>query len=264
METPSLCLHLLYGGHATVGQEWNFPEHLTECGKLYLITAGTGWVRHGGLCYQMQPHHLYLIPEAVPHSCGCSSTMAVDYVHFTGVDETGANVFRHLPVQYSVRITGDIPVAHLMDSLIDTGRSNRRVRDRLASSGMLQTLLSLFIVDEPRPDSELRSRMSPVLVYVDRHIGDRFSISSLAAQVGLDRRHFSRLFRRLYRMSPTTFIQQRRLSRVKFLLRATDASIGSIAEELGYTDGSHLWREFKHATGMAPSQYRVAEIPEGP
>ena len=264
MHTPTLCFQLLVGGHAVVGTEWNYAEHLTECGKIYLIRSGTGWMRHGGVEYQLRPGRLYLIPEAVLHSCGCPHEMAVDYVHFTGMDDVGTNVFRRIPVVYECAQTADTPVAGLMDALIAVNTSTARLRCRLAASGMLQTLLSLFVTDEPQPDSDARSRLLPVFLYIDQNLGDHISVTMLADRVGLDRTHFTRLFTKLYGMAPTAFIHQRRLSRAKLLLRSTDASIGAIADELGYTDGSHLWREFKRSTGLAPSEYRAADGPNTP
>ncbi|ODA66135.1 HTH-type transcriptional activator RhaS [Methyloligella halotolerans] len=48
-----------------------------------------------------------------------------------------------------------------------------------------------------------------------------------------------------------------RTKRACELLRQTDASITEIATALGYSDSAHFARAFRHATGMAPQEYRL-------
>ena len=50
--------------------------------------------------------------------------------------------------------------------------------------------------------------------------------------------------------------QDLRLSRAADLLRQTDTPLQRIAMDLGYSDVSHFYRNFKSRYGMTPNQYR--------
>ena len=264
MDRRCLLLQLISGGQVTVGCEWNFPEHLSECGKVYLVHEGAAVVRHGGATYALRPGRVYLIPEATPLSFVCAERMRVDYVHFTGMTSDGVSVFHLVPFVYESEVSGEIPVEAIMDALVGAGATQATLRSRLATSGMLETLLSLFVTPESHADSAARSRVLPAVTYVSEHLGERITVRQLARLVGLERSHFTRLFSRLYGVSPSRFIHQRRVNRAKLLLRSSEATIGEIAEELGYSDGSHLWREFKEATGYSPTEYRASPPITGP
>ena len=68
---------------------------------------------------------------------------------------------------------------------------------------------------------------------------------------------FARKFRELYGISCKEYIVQVRLARVEHYLRFTDFDLAYISQETGYTDCSHMIRDFRKQRGMTPGRYRA-------
>lgn len=83
------------------------------------------------------------------------------------------------------------------------------------------------------------------------------SLEELATAVGLSPFHFARVFRQATGLPPHAWLKQRRLSRARELLKS-DCLPFNVAFALGYSDQSHLNRQFKQAYGVTPGEYRRA------
>lgn len=103
---------------------------------------------------------------------------------------------------------------------------------------------------EPAAVSRAKERLSASL-------SDPPSLEALAAEVNLSAFHFSRVFRRAVGMPPYAWLCQRRLAQAKALLQAGCLPL-EVATRLGFSDQSHLTRQFKRAYGVTPGEYRSA------
>lgn len=83
------------------------------------------------------------------------------------------------------------------------------------------------------------------------------SLEQLAAEVNLSPFHFSRVFRRATGLPPHAWLKQRRLEQARALLRSGCAPL-QVALQLGFSDQSHLSRQFKQSYGVSPGEYRRA------
>jgi transcriptional regulator GlxA family with amidase domain len=54
-------------------------------------------------------------------------------------------------------------------------------------------------------------------------------------------------------MSASAFIRERRMQRAKALLAEGPASIGNVAEAIGYSNAANFSRDFRKRFGRAPS-----------
>ncbi|MBL9038541.1 MAG: helix-turn-helix transcriptional regulator [Archangium sp.] len=90
------------------------------------------------------------------------------------------------------------------------------------------------------------------------HIADTVETTSVAAlrrQTGLSERALQRLFRDHVGASPKWVIRRNRLQEAAVRLERGAVSLTDLAFELGYADHAHLTRDFKAATGKAPSAF---------
>jgi AraC-like DNA-binding protein len=99
--------------------------------------------------------------------------------------------------------------------------------------------------------SELARRIHAILQ--DR-VADRLAISALAAELGTNRFRAYRAFKRCYGLAPREFLLAHRLLLAK---RALAAGLGpaEVACQYGFTDQSHLSRQFKRAFGITPGRF---------
>lgn len=87
------------------------------------------------------------------------------------------------------------------------------------------------------------------------------SLHELAEAVNLSPFHFARVFRQATGLPPHAWLKQRRLSRARELLKS-DCLPFNVAFALGFSDQSHLNRQFKQAYGVTPGEYRRACVGE--
>jgi AraC family transcriptional regulator len=82
------------------------------------------------------------------------------------------------------------------------------------------------------------------------------SLDALASDAGLSRFHFCRAFKESTGLSPHAWLRQQRLERAMNMLCDTDASIMSVAAQLGYASQTAFTAAFKKLTGETPSDWR--------
>lgn len=92
--------------------------------------------------------------------------------------------------------------------------------------------------------------------WMAEHAAEEFSLDRLAAEAGLSRFHFQRLFKAATGVSPSRYHIDLRMEEARKLLRETRMSVLDVALEVGYTDPSHFARLFRRETGLSPSEYR--------
>lgn len=83
-----------------------------------------------------------------------------------------------------------------------------------------------------------------------------YSIPSLAKGAGLSPIYFQELYKKAFGISCGADIINSRIENAKRLLSETAYTIEQIAERCGYHSIVHFSRQFKQATGIAPSKWR--------
>jgi len=92
--------------------------------------------------------------------------------------------------------------------------------------------------------------------WMAEHAAEEFSLDRLAAQAGLSRFHFQRLFKAATGVAPSRYHIDLRINEARRLLRETKMSVVDVALEVGYANPSHFARLFRKETGLSPSDYR--------
>jgi len=88
------------------------------------------------------------------------------------------------------------------------------------------------------------------------NVAEEFNLDRLAAQVGLSKFYFNRLFKKAMGVSPSHYHINLRMDAAKRLLRETKKSVVDVALDVGYANPSHFAQLFRRETGLSPSDYR--------
>ena len=100
------------------------------------------------------------------------------------------------------------------------------------------------------------SYANDILWYLNRHIGEKITLESLAQHFSVSPSHLGRIFRDAYHVSPITYlIQCRIICATEFLLK-TDSSVTEIAQTVGYDNVTHFSHLFTDRIGCTPSEFR--------
>ena len=86
-------------------------------------------------------------------------------------------------------------------------------------------------------------------------------IDRVAADLGMSRRSFTRLFREVAGCSYADYVERVRIEYACRLLRETTRRIATIAFECGYEELSSFYRAFKRHTNRSPRNWRDSGAP---
>jgi AraC family transcriptional regulator len=100
--------------------------------------------------------------------------------------------------------------------------------------------------------------------YIEAHLHTNISLLELAAQCQLSPSYFGRAFKASTGIPPHRWLVGRRIARVRQLLAQSSASLVEIAQACGFSDQSHLAREFRRAEGSSLSAWRRAHTGGAP
>jgi AraC family transcriptional regulator len=99
-------------------------------------------------------------------------------------------------------------------------------------------------------------KLRQITDWMAENVAEEFNLDRLAAQAGLSKFYFNRLFKNAMGVSPSHYHINLRLDAARRLLRETKKSVLEIALDVGYANPSHFAQLFRRETGLAPSDYR--------
>jgi AraC-like DNA-binding protein len=115
---------------------------------------------------------------------------------------------------------------------------------------------AMYRIQAQREFTRYFQELLPVVRHIEDHFADPISMITMANLAGISSTHFNRRFRQLLRMTPMEYLRAVRIQAAQRLLTTSSKTVVQIAEEVGYTDQSHLTKRFREATGMTPAAYR--------
>jgi YesN/AraC family two-component response regulator len=110
-----------------------------------------------------------------------------------------------------------------------------------------------------QPSTVTLSQYHKILQAV-RFINDNYRtdicLDAVAGEAGMSPSHFSRIFKKVMGLPYQDYLNGRRITKAKNLLRTSPRSVTEIAISLGFSDPTGFGRIFKKLTGQTPSSYR--------
>jgi AraC-like DNA-binding protein len=135
------------------------------------------------------------------------------------------------------------------------------ILDRLLDLLLLGTLREWFARPEATPPRWYQAWSDPVVGPALRAIHDSpaepWTVASLAVEARISRATFARRFTELLDEPPMAYVTNWRLSLAADLLQRTDATVESIARQVGYSSAYALSAAFKRYFGTRPTDHRA-------
>ncbi|MEK4272699.1 helix-turn-helix domain-containing protein [Paenibacillus sp. FSL R7-0026] len=130
--------------------------------------------------------------------------------------------------------------------------------ERFHAHALLQGMIYELIMEYERGQGGAESDMVDVVVsYISSHYRQNLELKELAALAGCSVRQLQRRFKQEKQLGPMEYVIQLRLENASRMLHHTDASIGEIADKMGYRDMYYFSRAFKKYYGVPPLRYRL-------
>jgi AraC-like DNA-binding protein len=124
---------------------------------------------------------------------------------------------------------------------------------------MLDHIFGVEIPARCAPPSKLRWAWDEV-----SHLGGDARVSKLAASLGWSSRHFISKFQEIAGLTPKAQARRWRFQKARIYLNQTSHSLAQVAALCGYSDQSHLTREFRELGSCTPAAYRAVRFSDLP
>lgn len=151
----------------------------------------------------------------------------------------------------------------LIQTIMYEAQNHRENANELIKSLMVSVLHMLIrsikrnnAVQSERISSD--HRFTEMTAYLQENLAspEKLTVDSLATQFHLSPTYISEFFRKNMGVSLREYIAKSRLKLVEIRLLYSDFTLNEIADELGFTDASHLSRTFKKYSGQSIREFR--------
>ena len=134
----------------------------------------------------------------------------------------------------------------------DLRSAYRSSRNNLATKALFFSLLNKIAEQNVVQDQEL----SHCGDFIRQNLTTNLSVARLAEMYGISETTFRKRFKELYGVTPTRFINDRKMELALELLRAGDITTEEIVRLLGFYDTSYFYKRMKAECGTTPADYR--------
>ncbi len=236
--------------------------HFLLQGAFWHGTKGKRFVARAGDCSLLD------LAEPIEYGSEGSAPVHLYWLHFDGA--LVPHVYRELNADLD-------PVFHPPDSkrlqqifreLIRlTARQPADYEPRASTwlSALLAELFASRVETLPLPDAGIDpTRLSKptriALAMISRYYMQAKTVKGLAAEIGLSRYHFCRMFHRETGMTPSEYLSRYRLDAARALLGTTDKPIQQVARLVGIPNVEHFSKLFRRRHGLSPRAYRAKTL----
>lgn len=156
------------------------------------------------------------------------------------------------------------PLSYIEAEITHDQPGQQAVLDRLLDLLLVAILRDWFSRPEASPPRWYRAMNDPVVGLSLRAMHEEpatpWTVDSLAREAKVSRATFARRFTNLLGESPIAYLADWRLGLAADRLRETDATVESIARQVGYSTAFALSAAFSRRFGMRPTEYRRASV----
>ncbi|WP_339256194.1 AraC family transcriptional regulator [Paenibacillus sp. FSL R5-0713] len=160
-------------------------------------------------------------------------------------------------LQYGFTPNSPLGLLRYLDELEDAWAQSGSL-DLLHTKSLFYQFIHEMLIQltEQEIKTEHADPVKQTLRYIQNHYREQVTLDSLAEQFNYSSRHLSMQFKRKTGYSPIDYLIQTRLAKARTLLVRSDATLGEIAAEVGYSDVYYFSRIFKKHVGISPIQYQ--------
>ena len=239
-------------------EDFAFPVHSHEHVVVGLVTGGVHTSRYGLRRYDIEKGDVLLVNPGEVHdgrpSGGRGRSHRMLEVEVDVHSRICADVGCAERTEFQRPVNRDPALRQALSAWLTSLLGDELDGEREASAEFFGLVLAGGGAPGPRIDNDLakraRARMTDERPHAD-------SIGDLAAEIGASRYQLIRAFKRAFGLTPEEFRRQLRVERARTMLRGR-TGLAAIAVAAGFSDQSHMTREFRRLLGVTPGALRRA------
>ena len=250
-----------------VQRERSFPA---SAGRYALTAAlrGSGLLRAAGSDRLFRRGDVALLPPGLSHSCVSTDKLEICSFFFAPDEVIAPQADLRLLAGYRRLFAGDAPVLLRLDPALwpeaeyaldaaCSAEQDQQPGCRTLQSALLACLLVLLVRQAEKPDGAAAPEtLAAAIHWMETHFAEEITLEQLSALAGMSPRHFDRLFRLQFGVTPKEYMTRLRIAQARFLLLHSEKAVTEIAFDCGYADSNYFARVFRRLCGMSPLEYR--------
>lgn len=226
-----------------------------------MVTEGSGSLDYNNKTYDLKKGCCAFIDCKKPHSHYTEKDLwSIKWAHFYGpnlgsiydkyIQRGGQFVFK----SRALRIYDSI-----LREIYGYAGSDDSLRDMKIYSSLTRLITALMeeSLDASVPaKSRKRQNLQHIKDYLDQNYNKRITLDELSEKFFINKFYLTRIFKEQFGVSVNNYIQQKKITNAKKLLRFSNLTIEEIANECGVEDSNYFSRMFKKIERLTPCQYR--------
>lgn len=95
-----------------------------------------------------------------------------------------------------------------------------------------------------------------IAAFIEKEYSSEITLDTLVDMFHFSKNHIINLFKEEFSVSPITFLNITRLKNAEYRLEVTNDPLENIAEDCGYQNYSHFYKQFMKKNGISPTKWR--------
>ena len=225
----------------------------------FIVLDGTGSINYNNKTYKLSKGSCVFIDCNNKYS-HTSDNWTIKWVHFNGLnskelykkylDRKGLNIFKTKQFNKYESLLGEIQlISNSNDYLKDMN-----IHEKITF--LLSLLLSETLYEKNNSNIQIYD-IKVIKEYIDNNYLTNISLNELSKKYYINKFYLTRLFKKTYGITINSYINNKKITKAKELLRFSDLSINNISKECGFIDNNYFSRIFKHIENISPKEYRM-------
>lgn len=266
--SDSVELSLGYCGWEKCSPGHRFGPNKRESYALHVILNGRGVFEYNGKHYQLEKGDAFLLWPGMEAWYEADKQDPWEYLWIGMQGYKADKIFeqagfgRKLPLH---RVDCEEVLKFYIDQIME--KPGLVQEETMYRNGYMKLFIAALLESNERLyPSTIQEHTYPGSVYVKHaieymyhHYREKIRINELAEYIGVNRSYLTNMFKKNIGCSPQEYLVNLRIEQAKDLLRHTQKSISTVAEEVGYHDQLAFSKIFKQRCHMSPRAYREQE-----
>lgn len=259
-------------------EECPMKQHKHSYFELVYIISGEGDHNVDGNAYQYYPDNLFLLRPMESHFFTVKKFTSFMFISFNNIYLEGQMVKdeRNLLGQWIHRLEyifqnhssrgciiqnkHDKPLTRAVIDAIQREYADEQSLQKELVQQLINTLITLVArnISHDYADKSTDNMAMKIISYIHQNIYDpvRLKAEHIATHFNISLNYIGEYFKKQAGENLQQYIINYKLSLVEARLQHSGMRLNEIADELGFTDESHLTKTFKKYKGITPTQFR--------
>lgn len=228
----------------------------------FIVTKGSGHLTLRGRRYYIKAGDCIFINciDEYSHESSIDDSWELVWVHFYGKE--APETYRHFMEQNGNTIFHPADTVSFLSSLhfiYDELSEKNACYEQKCHKYLTDIITQCYIENSDSSKKQQEPHLDKVLSvrnYLDEHYAIEIDLDTLAAAFYISKYHLSREFKKLTGVTIINYLNSKRISEAKQMLRFSEQSIGEIAAACGIPDVNYFTKVFTKYEAMTPSSYR--------